>query len=168
MADDPQLLTGASILRLLRHVADRLPVQGPRPSIILAGGSLLAVAGLRQTTRDADSVRRMTDALYASARDVAALYDLEPTWLNDRAAPFAPVTLREQDCTLLLDHPRLLVLGAPLRQVFLMKMYARRPIDLLDLQEMWPLCQFTSVPEAVGEFYAGYPWRTKTRTSRSG
>ena len=125
--------------------------------MVLTGGSLLATAGLRLTTDDADSVRQMTEALHAAAEVVAAEHDLKPTWLNDRAAPFAPVTLQETDCSLLLDHPRLLVLGAPLRQVFLMKMFARRPVDLDDLAELWEPCRFSSVQAAVAEFYLAYP-----------
>lgn len=158
-ADDQpaQPLTGAQILDLLREVADRLTVKGRRPVLILAGGSLLAAAGLRSTTDDDDSVRRLTEQVRSAATDVARAHDLKPTWLNDAAAPYAPVSLREDDCSVLLHHPNLLVLGAPLQQVFLMKMFASRPIDLADLAAMWPTVGFSTVDEAVEAFYAGYP-----------
>ena len=157
-ADQPgQPLTGAQILGLLREVADRLSGKDRRPVLILAGGSLLAVAGLRSTTEDADSVRRLTDQVQSAAAEVARTYDLKPTWLNDAAAPYAPVSLREDECRLLLDHPNLLVLGAPLQQVFVMKMFANRPIDLADLAAMWPVVGLGTVDEAVAAFYAAYP-----------
>ncbi len=49
------------------------------------------------------------------------------------------------------------MLGAPLQQVFLMKMFASRPIDLADPAAMWPTVGFATIDEAVEAFYAGYP-----------
>lgn len=95
--------------------------------------------------------------MQTAAADVALVHDLNASWLNAAAAPYAPVTLREADCSVLLDHPRLRVLGAPLQQVFVMKMFANRPVDLPDLAAMWPVCGFASVDEAASAFYAGYP-----------
>ena len=139
MSEPAQLLTGGQILDLLRELADRLPASRPRPVLILVGGALLATAGLRDTTQDADSARRLTPEVQAAAADVALVHDLTASWLNAAAASYAPVTLREADCSVLLDHPRLQVLGAPLQQVFLMKMFANRPVDLPDLAAMWPV-----------------------------
>ena len=150
-------LTGAQILDLLRELADRLPASRPHPVLILVGGALLATAGLRDTTHDADSARRLTPEVQDAAADVARSHDLNGSWLTAAAAPYAPVTLREADCSVLLEHPHLRVLGAPLQQVFLMKMFANRPVDLPDLAAMWPVCGFASVDEAVSAFYAGYP-----------
>jgi len=93
----------------------------------------------------------------AAAAEVALLYEPSAVWLNAAAAPYGPVTLQEADCSVLLDHPRLRVLGAPLQQVFVMKMFANRPIDLPDLAALWPVCGFVSVEAAVSAFYAGYP-----------
>ncbi len=55
MSEPGLLLTGGQILDLLRELADRLPASRPRPVLILVGGALLATAGLRDTTQDADS-----------------------------------------------------------------------------------------------------------------
>ena len=59
--------------------------------------------------------------------------------LNARAAAFIPRMLHVEDCAVLLDHPRRQVLGAPLDQVFLMKLYAARDRDLDDLRALWAL-----------------------------
>lgn len=70
---------------------------------------------------------------------------------------FKPATLREVDCTTELERGRLLVLGAPFEQVFLMKLYASRGPDLDDLIALWPRCRFTSPEDAAHQFEAAYP-----------
>lgn len=79
--------------------------------------------------------------------------------MNDSARPFKPQTLLEQDCEPLLEHPRLLVLGAPLEQVFLMKLHATRvrSRDYEDLLTLWPRCSFASPQAAVDMYYEAYP-----------
>lgn len=57
----------------------------------------------------------------------------------------------------LLDHPALLVLGAPLEQVFLMKPFASRAADTDDLEALWPRCAFESPEEAADAFHQAYP-----------
>ncbi len=49
-------LDGHTIRALLGEVADRLPPEGPQHVVIVAGGSLLAWRGLRESTRDVDSL----------------------------------------------------------------------------------------------------------------
>jgi hypothetical protein len=71
---------------------------------------------------------------------------------------FRPGTFQEQECEVLLDRGRLLVLGAPLDQVFLMKLYAARAPDYDDLVRLWPRCAFGTPEKAVEQFYA--PTRT--------
>jgi len=70
-----------------------------------------------------------------------------------------PPTIREDDCQILRDHPRLRVLGAPLRQVFLMKLFAARSRtrDVSDLVSLWPRCGFESPQQAVTEMYETFP-----------
>ena len=79
--------------------------------------------------------------------------------LNDQARPFAPQTLREQDCDLLADLPALRVLGAPLDQVFLMKLHATRvrTSDVEDMVALWPRTGFASAAQAVHLYYQAYP-----------
>jgi len=84
---------------------------------------------------------------------------LAPRWLNDHARPFAPRTLREQDCDVLADLPALRVLGAPLDQVFLMKLHATRvrSADVEDMVALWPRTGFASAAQAVALYYEAYP-----------
>lgn len=49
-------LDGHTIRALVGEVADRLPAEGPQHLVVLAGGSLLAWHGLRESTRDVDSL----------------------------------------------------------------------------------------------------------------
>jgi hypothetical protein len=150
-------LTGEQIAALVAEVADALPTDGHRQTVIIAGGSLLAWRGLRETTVDVDSVQRLSTALRTAVAEVAARHDLAPRWLNDNAAMFRPQTLSESNCGVLLDHPRLLVLGASYRDVFLMKLFAARAADHDDLVRLWPLAGFTSPEAAAAEMYAAFP-----------
>ena len=92
-------------------------------------------------------------------RRVAERHQLTIDWLNDRAAPWLPETLRREDCEILLDHPRLLVLGAPLDAVFLMKLNRSEPQDVLDMITLWPLIAvaWPTARDVTDAFYAAYP-----------
>lgn len=72
-------LNGNAIRGLLNEVADRLSSVGVQHLIIMVGGSLLAWHGLRDTTMDVDSTRRLDDELVAAVAEVAAAHDLDPT-----------------------------------------------------------------------------------------
>jgi hypothetical protein len=150
-------LDGGTIRKLLGEVAGRLLPEGPQHLVVLAGGSLLAWHGLRDSTRDVDSLRRLDPELVAAADHVGAAHGLAAGWLNAYAAGFAPATLDLDACIVLLERPRLRVLGAPLGQVFLMKLYAARDRDLDDLRALWPHAGFTSANDAVEQFRQAYP-----------
>jgi hypothetical protein len=150
-------LSGAEIRALVEEVAERLRPDGPQHVLIIVGGSLLAWHGLRDTTEDVDSVRRLDEELQEAVESVASDHDLAPTWLNANAAMFAPATLDPAACEVLLGHPRLLVLGAPLNEAFLMKMYRADPNDVADMITMWPHIGFKSAQEVVDAFFAAYP-----------
>lgn len=155
MSDKP--LDGRAIRAILEEVAGELPADGPVHTLVIVGGSRLALQGLRDSTVDVDSVRRLDAELQTAVRAVAARHGLNPTWLNDHSAPFAPVTLQERDCPLLLQSDRLRVLGAPLSQVFLMKLYAARARDYDDLVALWPQAGFASPEAAADAFREGFP-----------
>lgn len=125
--------------------------------MLIVGGSLLAWHGLRDTTEDVDSVRRLDDELRDAVCRVAADRDLDSAWLNDNAAMFQPFTLDTDACDVLMNHPRLLVLGAPLQVVFIMKMYRADPNDLADMVAIWPQTGFRTAREVVAAFFAAYP-----------
>jgi hypothetical protein len=152
-------LSANQILGYLREVAQELGPTGPRHQIVVVGGSLLAVHGLRQSTLDVDTVRRIEQEVRDAVEQVARVHGLAPAWLNDASAPFRPQTFVEQDCDILLDQGRLLVLGAPLRQAFVMKLFASRvrSRDYDDMVVLWPKCRFDSAEQAVELYRAAYP-----------
>lgn len=152
-----QPLDGDAIRDVLAEVAAELPADGPQHTLVIVGGSLLAWQGLRSTTADVDSVRRLDEDVQAAVRTVGERRGLAPRWLNDRSAMFAPVTLREEDCHLLMELPGLRVLGAPLSQVFLMKLYAGRARDYDDLLALWPRAGFPTPEDAAAAYAEAYP-----------
>jgi hypothetical protein len=149
-------LDAEAIRAFLLEVADSIPT-GERHSIIVVGGALLALHHLRATTADVDAVRQIPEPVRLAVQAVAHRHDLAPKWLNDAAAAFRPATLDDEDCEVLIDHPRLQVLGAPLRQVFLMKVDAARTRDFGDLVALWPHCEFDSPEQAVAEYLEAFP-----------
>ena len=150
-------LAGNKIRVLLQEVAERLTPDGEQHVVIIVGGSLLAWHGLRETTEDVDTVRLIDDELQSAIASVAADHDLSPDWLNADAVMFIPATLDPDSCDVLLDHHRLLVLGAPMREVFAMKMYRSLPNDVADMIAMWPLIGFTNAQQVVEAYFAAYP-----------
>jgi Nucleotidyltransferase of unknown function (DUF6036) len=152
-------LNASEILACLGEVAEALPPTGTRHTIVVVGGSLLALHGLRQTTLDVDTVWPIEEELREAVARVARVHDLAPAWLNDSSAAFRPQTFVERDCEVLLDRARLLVLGAPLRQVFVMKLFAARvrTRDYDDMVAMWPGCGFDSAEQVVELYRAAYP-----------
>jgi hypothetical protein len=152
---DP-LLTPDRIRAYLIEVAELLPDGSPQ-CIVVVGGSLLALLGFREATNDVDSIKRLGTSLKDAVAQVADRHGLAPRWLNDSAAGFAPQTFDESACTVELDHPRLRVLGAPLQQVFVMKLFAGRALDITDLSIIWSACGFESPEQAADLYHAAYP-----------
>lgn len=154
MSDRP--LDASDITALLDEVASELPAE-PGRHIVVVGGALLAIHGLREATRDVDSTTEVDTELREAVERVAARHGLAPQWLNDRARPFLPRTFEEADCTVLLDRPGLTVLGAPLGQVFLMKLFASRAADADDLEALWEHSGFDTPEAAADAFHRAYP-----------
>ena len=149
-------MEAAQIRQYLREVADELHPSGTQHVLVMVGGALLAWHGLRDATRDIDSVRRFDEELAEAVRRVAERHDLAPEWINYHAAAFLPQTFVFEECELLIDHDRLRVLGAPLRQVFLMKLRAGRAQDHEDLVAIWPFAGLTP-EQAVADYWEAYP-----------
>lgn len=146
------------IIDNLSAVAEILAAAGHgQTRLIVVGGSYLALHGLRQSTRDVDTITALDQAVSSAVRAVATRRGLAPHWLNAHARPWTPTGLREQDCHVLFEHPNLLVLGPPADQVFLMKLSASRAPDLSDMVVLWPRCGFTDAGDVVSRFYAAYP-----------
>lgn len=68
-----------------------------------------------------------------------------------------PATFEEFECDALFDHDRLVLLGAPFNQVFLMKLYRLDAQDYQDLVKIWPLCTFESPDQVARQFHEAYP-----------
>ena len=148
-----------TILIALRAVAARLEEQNAEPSVlIVVGGSFMAFHELREATRDVDTVSRITNAVRDAIDAVAAEHGFEAGWLNDRAAMYLPQGLDADACEVLVDHPRLRVLGPSADYVFVMKLYAARgEVDHDDMVRLWPQCTFTSANDAVALYWQAYP-----------
>lgn len=157
MSVSADVLDAQTIQAYLREVADALPDTGEQHVLVLVGGALLAWAGIRGTTRDVDSIRKLDEDLRAAVATVAGRHGLSINWVNDRAQAFAPATLRHENCEVLWEHERLQILAAPWPDVFLMKLAASRDSDWDDLVAIWSRSGFGSPAEAVAAFYAAYP-----------
>lgn len=155
MSDVP--LNGDDIRQYLQEVAEQLGPVGPQHALVIVGGALLALHGLRDSTADVDTVRPFGVELADAIAEVAVRHALAPKWLNASATAFVPSTLVEADCEELLDHPRLRVLGAPFAQVFLMKLRAGRAQDHDDMVRLWALTGFADPDEAYRMFWVAYP-----------
>ena len=151
-------LDGSTIKGLLEEVAAELNDDVQR-RVVIVGGSLLAWHELRDATRDVDSIERLDGRLLAAVEVVAARHGLAKDWLNDHAAAFTPFGFDTAGCSVLVDHPQLQVLGAPFRDVFLMKLRRGHPQDLVDMRSVWPhvVEQFSSAAEVVEQFYVSFP-----------
>src|SRR5690606_21609342 len=136
-----ELLDAHAILAYLGELAEELP-DDVSVDLVVVGGSMLALRGLRHATRDVDSARMLTQVVQGAAARVAQRHDLTPHWLNSSAEPFAgSLEPNLAEDTPVLDHPRLRVYLATAEAVFLMKLYADRPQDHADLVALWPLCE---------------------------
>ena len=157
--NSPRLLSGEQIRELLLEVAEELESGRAQTSVVLVGGSLLAWHGLRYATEDVDSSLLLDEELRGAVRRVAERHQLTIDWLNDHAAPWHPESLQHEDCDVLLNHPRLLVLGAPLVAVFLMKLNRSEPQDVLDMITIWPFVAavWPTARDVTDAFYAAYP-----------
>ncbi len=154
---DGRPLDGQTIRSIVLELADALPEQEAQRSIVLVGGALLAWHGLRDSTVDVDSVRHLDRVLRGAIETVAVATGLPPWWLNDDAAMFLPANFDESHCTVLLDHPRLLVLGVSFRDLFVMKLYRSFPNDVADMVVIWERTGFRYAQEVVDAFFAAYP-----------
>ncbi|MEY3575584.1 MAG: hypothetical protein RLZZ88_727 [Actinomycetota bacterium] len=152
------LLSGDDVRQLVTELANLL-APGEHREIIVAGGSLLALHGLRDSTADIDSLTPLDSTLRSHIAIVAAQHDLSDTWLNDHARPFSPSGLAPQQCDVMIEHDSLRLLGVPLHMVFLMKIDRAQEQDVADMVRLWPLVKdaFRSIAHVVDEYMAAYP-----------
>lgn len=155
---EQRALDGETLLAYVREVAAELPDDGQQRRIVVVGGALLAWLGLRESTRDVDSVERLDEVLVAAVEVVAGRHDLAPRWVNDAAAGYVPQGFDPARGEKIWASARLQVLGAPLDQVFLMKLLAGRAADTDDIRALWSRSGFASTDEAAAAFHEAYPF----------
>jgi hypothetical protein len=91
------LLTPEEIRAVLVEVGERLASHGLSPTVVIAGGSFLALNGWRADgTRDVDAVTQLDETVRVAAAEVAHVHGFSVDWLNDRAMPFVPANLRDR------------------------------------------------------------------------
>lgn len=151
------LLDREAILGYLHDVAEELPA-GTRHTIVVAGGTYLALHGLRAATQDVDSIRRLGPELREAVAAVGVRNGLGTRWLNDSATMFAPQGLVDDLCAVVVRTSTLVVLEPPATYVFAMKLSSRRVADTADLRPLWPLTGFRSADEAVAFMESCYPY----------
>jgi hypothetical protein len=146
------------MLAALDSLDRKLEAHGqPHQQLIVVGGSYLALAELRQSTRDIDVATRLTKATRQAVHDVAADKGLAPRWLNDDAAVFTPKGMTKEHCVRVFAGFALTVLAPSADWIFLMKLYAARAVDHKDLIRLWPLTGFATAEEAIARYWQAYP-----------
>lgn len=154
----PELLDRDAILASLEALSDELGPGRHQHVVVLVGGAQMTLHGLRRSTHDVDSARRLDEELVGAAQRVAHARELRADWLNAGPLPWRPQTLHDAECEVVFESPRLRVLGAPLRQVFLMKLISNRARDIADIPLLWPHSGFSTADEAVEHLYSSaYP-----------
>ena len=157
----PAVLGKAEILTHIAEIADELAARDLSCSLVVVGGSYMALQDLRESTADVDSVTVLTAELKDIVRQVGERHGLRATWLNDSAAIFAPAGLELEACERLYEHSHLTILGPPPDEVFLMKLLAGRAPDHDDMVALWPRCGFSDAQAAVDAYYLAYPFEER-------
>jgi hypothetical protein len=159
MSDRP--LDADSLLLMLTEVGDQLSVGGAQHTLIIVGDAVLVWLGLRSSTNSVDTVDRLDDELLTAVQVVGDWNDLDRQWLIDTVASYRSVTLQPNDCSVVVNHPALLVLAAPYDQLFLTALAVAGSVDATDLATLWPYCLFTSPEDAADAFYDAFPLETR-------
>lgn len=151
------LLDRDDIFAYLDELASELP-DGSDERVVIVGGAMLAVLGLRDATKDIDTLGRTSEALAGAVARVAARHDLDVNWLNSAATAWTPgddvVSLIDSDPVLV--RPTLRVWVASADAVLVMKLHASRPQDRADIAALWPLCSFETFDAAADACNAAY------------
>lgn len=157
MVDEGIPLDDSAIRSFLNDVAQELGDLGPEHSIVIVGGALLALRELRESTIYIDSITHLGNELNAAIASVAKRHGLPRNWLNDSARGFTPATFELSACEVIFQSQRLRVLAAPMKQIFVMKLYRSDAQDFEDMAAIWSQCSFDSPSQAVDLFYEAYP-----------
>ncbi len=129
----------------------------PQQRLVVVGGSYLALEGLRESTRDVDTVTRLDEQLRPAIAEVGAELGLDAAWLNDSSVAFRPAGLADDDCGIAFEGTALVVLVPSPDWIFLMKLNAGRFVDRPDMVRLWRLTGFASPQAAVDRYWDAYP-----------
>jgi hypothetical protein len=157
MSDTSVPMDADAMRSTLTDVAQELGPYGPQHTVVIVGGAHLALTGVRESTVDIDSITLLDDELKSAITSVALNRGIQLNWLNDDARGFTPATFELRECEVVFDSDRLRVLAAPMRQVFVMKLYRSNARDFEDMTAIWSRCNFDSPREVVELFYQAYP-----------
>lgn len=158
----PGPLDRDAILAFLAEVDAELVASEPagaRHTLVIAGGAVMAILGLRGATHDIDSVIRLDEPIRAAAQRVAARAGQPKTVLNDAGSAWRPATLNIGECPIVLAGGKLTVRQVPIDLMFVMKLDASRvgTMDAYDLAQLAPLVSFVSAQEVQAAHEAAYP-----------
>jgi len=151
-------LTSDFIRTMLVVLNEQLDTLGSaQQTIVIVGGSCLALMGLRDATHDVDLVSQIDETLQIAIRDTALVEGLEMSWMNSSAMAFMAEDFEQSRCSLIMDLSRLKVLTLHVDDLFIMKVHAaRNPQDFADLVLLWPRCSFVSANDVVGRYWVSY------------
>ena len=142
---------------LLAQLADELLDAEAELVIYMVGGSWLMWFDERDATRDVDSMTTVPDAAAPAIAKVAERHDLDPAWVNGRAAAFVPSGFDVNGCEVAYQRGPLTVWLPTPDTIFVMKLLRADPPDRDDMVRIWPRCSFDSAEAAVVAFCAAYP-----------
>ncbi len=106
---------------------------------------------------DVDSVTRIDAELAQDIQEVAATFGWQTNWLNDNAAMFKPNGIDYDRSAVLYENEVLRVIGPHVDDVFIMKLYAARQVDIPDLVVLWPQVTFQTGSDVVDRYNDAYP-----------
>lgn len=147
--------------RLFDEVREEFSRLGITGEVLMVGGSWMLWFGLRDSTRDVDSARRLPVEAAAAIADVAGRHDLAPDWLNDSATAFLPFGFDSTSCTVVYASENLTVSTPPPETIFLMKLQRASAPDREDMIALWPLCSFDGSDEVIERFESAFPYASK-------
>lgn len=151
------LLSRDELIQLLEEINIELERRGCHGHLFVVGGAAMALAyNTRRSTRDLDAVFEPKSVVYEAARLVGARHDLSQDWINDAVKGFLPG--EDPNATIFFDRPGLSVRVASPQYLFAMKAVAARvERDANDLLQLYRLCGFSSVAEALDCVEQYYP-----------
>jgi hypothetical protein len=152
------LLSDSDIRDALADVAAELErMDSEAQTVIVVGGSYMAFVGLRQATKDVDSLSAVAAELREAVATVGRSRGWNDRWLNDDAKGYRPNGFDDSECVVVAKYAKLTVMRPSADTIFVMKLRAARAPDRADMVRLWPETSFTTALDAVAAHDAAYP-----------